>query len=107
MLHAYLGNNLRYILSGNELNHKNKMLSKLNLGDKILNATHKQLSKLSKDSLLAKYPELESKLTENEDGTYTLQKITLSDLMRMNPGLQEAILDRVVATNSKQYDTSI
>ena len=107
MLHTYLGNNLRYILSGNELDHKNKMLSKLNLGDRILSATQEQLSKLSKDSLLAKYPELESKLTENEDGTYTLQEITLSDLMKMNPGLQEALLNRVVATNSKQYDVPI
>lgn len=37
VVHSYLGNNLRYILSGNELNHKNKALSSMNLGKKLLN----------------------------------------------------------------------
>jgi len=36
LLHTYLGNNLRYILTGNELNHKNKTLSKMNLGDRVI-----------------------------------------------------------------------
>ena len=67
LLHTYLGNNLRYILTGNELNHKNKTLSKMNLGDRILSRAIQRGIIKDGDSLpqlLAVHPLLQTALEQ-------------------------------------------